>query len=107
MNLVTIEQVRAHCRAETDDDALLTVYADASELQIQEFLNRQVFHDQAALDAAVEAETAGDDPMVVNPMIVAAVLLATAEKYRDREPKQALPESLYALLWPFRVGLGA
>lgn len=53
MNLVTIAQVRSHCRAEAEDDTLLTAYADAAEQRAQDFLNRRVFATQVALDAAI------------------------------------------------------
>lgn len=106
MDLVTIEQVRAHCRTEPEDDVLVTLYADSAEQQVQDFLNRRVFKNQAALDAAVETGEAGESPMVVNAVIIDAILLATAGKFRDREPTQHLPVSLTTLLWPHRVGLG-
>ncbi len=55
MKLVTIEEVRNHCRAEPEDDALLTIYADAAEQAAEDFLNRRVFPTQQALDDAVAA----------------------------------------------------
>lgn len=112
MDLVTIEQVRAHCRADPEDDALLVLYADAAEQQAQDFLNRKVFHDADALATAVLAETAGCDPIVVNPAIKAAVLLIAGHLYRNREEVitgtivSEMKEGARALLWPHRVGLG-
>lgn len=53
MNLVTIAQVRTHCRAESEDDTLLTVYADAAEQRAQDFLNRRVFATEQALTDAI------------------------------------------------------
>lgn len=55
MDLVTIEQVRAHCRAEPEDDELLTLYADGAEQAAQEFLNRRVFASAEDLQAAIAA----------------------------------------------------
>lgn len=55
MNLVTIAQVRAHCRAEPEDDALLELYANGAERAAQEFLNRRVFATAEDLQAAVAA----------------------------------------------------
>lgn len=112
MDLVTIEQVRAHCRAEAEDDALLTVYADAAEQMAQDFLNRKVYADADALAEAVLEGDAGCDPIVVNPAIRAAVLLTTGHLYRNREDVitgtsvSEMKEGARALLWPHRVGLG-
>lgn len=111
MDLVTIEQVRAHCRADSNDDALLTAYADAAEQAAQDFLNRKVYRDADAMAAAVLAETAGDDPIVTNAAITAAVLLTAGHLYRNREastdqPMRDLPLGVHQLLWPHRVGLG-
>lgn len=69
MDLVEIEQVRAHCRAEAEDDALLELYATGAEQAVQAFLNRRVFPSPEALADAVaampaevaEAETAHAD----------------------------------------------
>ena len=111
MNLVTIEQVRAHCRAEAEDDAILTIYADAAEEAAQNFLNRRVYATPEAMAAAILDDTAGCDPMVVTPAVTAAVLLATGHMYRNREsvtdaPARNLPQGFHDLLWPHRVGLG-
>lgn len=48
--LITDAQARAHVRAEEDDD--IAIYIGAAELAAQEFMNRRVYADQAALDAA-------------------------------------------------------
>ena len=111
MDLVDITQVRAHCRAEPEDDVLLTTYADAAEQMAQDFLNRRVFADVDAMAAAVLDGSAGCDPIVVNPAITAAVLLTAAHLYRNREavtsePAKELPLGVTQLLWPHRVGLG-
>lgn len=55
MELVTIDQVRVHCRAEPEDDALLELYAKGAERAAQEFLNRRVFATAEDLQAAVAA----------------------------------------------------
>lgn len=107
MKLVTINQVRDHCRADSDDDAMLAVYADAAEQQVTDFLNRRVCADQAELDNANDP-----DAIVANPAIVAAVLLTTGHLFRNRESVAAdaaieLPMGVTHLLWPHRIGLGA
>lgn len=111
MDLVTIEQLRAHCRAEPEDDTLLTVYADAAEQAAQDFLNRKVYPDAEAMAAAVLDGLAGEDPIVVNAAIQAAILLTAGHLYRNREattaePVRDLPQGVHQLLWPHRVGLG-
>lgn len=112
MELVTIDQVRAHCRAEPEDDTLLTLYAEAAEAQAQDFINRRVFKDIEALALAVLEDRAGDDPIVVTAAIKAAVLLTTGHLYRNREEVitgtivSEMKEGARALLWPYRVGLG-
>lgn len=55
MELVTLEDVRAHCRAEPEDDALLELYANGAEQAAQEFLNRRVFAAAEDLQAATLA----------------------------------------------------
>lgn len=55
MELVTLEQVRAHCRAEGEDDAVLEQFADAAERAASEFLNRRIFPDESAKDDALDA----------------------------------------------------
>lgn len=112
MDIVTIDQVREHCRAEAEDDPLLTVYAAAAEQMAQDFLNRKVYADETALAAAVLDGSAGDDPILVNPAIRAAVLLTAGHLYRNREDVitgatvSEMKEGARALLWPHRVGLG-
>lgn len=111
MDLVSIEQVRAHCRASSDDDTMLEVYAGAAEQQAQDFLNRRVFADSEAMAAAVLDGSAGDDPMVTNNAITAAILLLTGHLFRNREAvttesARELPLGVTQLLWPHRVGLG-
>lgn len=114
MDLITIDQARQHCRADSADDALLQLYADAAELVAQDFLNRRVFKSLADMDAAILNGTAGDDPMVVNAPVVAAILLILGHLYRTREDVQTgqgaaavqIPMGAHSLLWPYRVGLG-
>lgn len=112
MRLVTIEQARQHCRVDSDDDQMLTLYAGAAEDAAQEFLNRRVYEDEDALAAAVLAGTAGCDPIVVNDAIRAAMLLTLGHLYANREnvvvgsAVSEMKEGTRSLLWPYRVGLG-
>ncbi len=109
MELVTIELLRSHCRADSTDDPLLEVYGSTAEENALAYLNRRVYPTAAALAEAVLAGTAGDDPMVVTPAIRAAVLLIAGSLYRNREEgpdSRTLPVGAQALLQPNRVGLG-
>jgi predicted HD phosphohydrolase len=112
MRLVTIEQARQHCRADSDDDQMLTLYGGAAEDAAQDFLNRRVYEDEDALAAAVLAGAAGCDPIVVNDAIRAAVLLTLGHLYANRENVvtgtivSEMKEGTRSLLWPYRIGLG-
>ena len=112
MQLVTIEELRAHCNvAGNYDDDLLTTYAEAGANYAQDFLNRRVFPDALSMASAIEDDTAGYCPMVVVPSIRAAVLLYAGHLYRNREAVTSetaneLPYGVTQLLWPHRVGLG-
>lgn len=112
MRLITIEQARQHCRADSADDAMLELYGGAAEEAAQEFMNRKVFPDAASMAAAVLAGTAGCDPMVVTDAIRAAVLLTLGHLYANRENVvtgtivSEMKEGTRSLLWPYRIGLG-
>ncbi|HDS1228735.1 TPA: phage gp6-like head-tail connector protein [Stenotrophomonas maltophilia] len=113
MELITLEQARAHCRVDTDDDGLLELYGAASEGAAQQFLNRRVFKDHESMAAAVLDGTAGVDPMLANDSIRAAILLMLGHLYRTREDVQGsdgatiqVPMGAHSLLWPYRIGLG-
>lgn len=111
MSLVDLEAAKLHLRVDDEDeDSLIQIYLDAAEQAAIDFLNRNVYADQEALDAAAEPPEAL--AMVVNAPIRAAVLLILGHLYANRENTvtgvsvQALPMGAHALLWPYRVGLG-
>lgn len=112
MELVELEQARWHCRTDSDDDPILSVYVKAAEETAQAFLNRRVFADMDAMASAVLDGTAGAEPMLVNDAIRAAILLLAGHLYRNREEVVTgqtvaqLPVGAHALLWPYRVGIG-
>lgn len=112
MRLVEIEQARAHVLSAPHDDSQLTLYVGAAEDAAEAFLNRKVYEDADALAAAVLDGSAGDDPMVVNDAIRAAILLITGHLYRNREEvitgtiTAQIPMGAHSLMWPYRVGLG-
>lgn len=109
--LVTIEQARHQVGATPYHDDQLTLYIGAAVEHAQEFLNRRVYPDADTLAAAVLDGSAGDDPMVVNDAVRAAILLLVGHLFRNREAVVAesvteLPMGVHTLLWPYRVGLG-
>lgn len=90
------------------EDDVVQVLLDGATESALDYLNRQVFEDQDALDAAVTAGTAGDSPMVVNGAIKAAILKTTAELYANREDSALghvveLPFNARTLLRPHRI----
>lgn len=108
--LVTEAQARNHLRIEAGED--IAIYIGAAERLAIEFINRNVYADQTALDAAVLAETAGDGPVVVDDLIRAAVLLIVGHLYANREDAVVgasvaeLPKGSFFLLQPYRRQMG-
>lgn len=113
MPLLALDLVKSHLRVTwSAEDQLIGIYQAAAEGAAASFLNRQVYKDQAELDAAVTAGTAGESPLVANTEIQAAVLLTVGHLYNNREDVvigatvAKLPQGANDLLWPYRVGLG-
>lgn len=114
--IVSLATVKAHLRVtHSAEDALITLYAEAAEKVAQNFINRNVYADDEALDAAVIDDTAGADPMVITGAITAAILLIAGHLYYNREDvvtgtsstsAVALPLGSQYLLQPYRKGLG-
>lgn len=106
--IIDIDLARSYCRASASDDPLLSVLVEAAEQWAAEYLGRSVFLDQAALDAAVADETAGERPMVINAAFTAAVLEIVSDRYDNREDsaKDATMTRAQRMLWPYRVSLG-
>lgn len=53
MKLITLDEARDHCKAEGDDDGLLTTYCNAAEAACARLANRSLFATTAELNAAV------------------------------------------------------
>lgn len=112
--LVELSTLKLHCRVDSsDEDALITIYGDAADERVMSYLNRNLYSTQLALDAAVTAGTAGDDPMVVNDSVKAAIMLLVGHLYNNRESTveakiemMELPMGVSYLLTPYRVGMG-
>ncbi|WP_331708659.1 head-tail connector protein [Pandoraea sputorum] len=109
MPLVSIELATKFVKQDlgADDDVVQMALDGATQSAI-DYLNRQVFETSAALQDAVTAGTAGENPMVVNAAIKAAILKTTAELYMNREDSSIgtvaeLPFNAKSLLRPHRV----
>lgn len=113
MSLVDKDLAAKHVKAElADEEELIQLYLDAADQSAMDYLNRQVFQDQAALDKAVADGVAGEDPMIVDAAIKAAVLLTFGHLYANREDvvigtsAVELPNGAKALLRPKRRNMG-
>lgn len=107
--LVSLDDARRHLRIDEDED--VSLYLGAAEEAAIEFLNRRVYADAQGLADAVLDGTAGDDPMLVNKSIQAAILLILGDLYKHREnttndPVHEVNTTAQALLMPYRVGMG-
>jgi hypothetical protein len=93
--------------AGVEDDVVQALLDGATQSAI-DYLNRQVFADADSMAATVAAGTAGDNPMVVNGAIKAAILKTTGELYANREDSALghvveLPFNARTLLRPHRI----
>jgi hypothetical protein len=111
MSLVDVPTAKLHLRVDDSaEDDLIKLYIDAAEASTVEFLNRNVYANQAAMDAAAEAPPA--EPMVINAAVKAAILLLVGHLFHNREEAAVgvsvatLPVNSQRLLQPYRVGMG-
>jgi len=113
--IVTLARAQVHLR--TDDDYEsdnIQLYLDAAIDYAQQYTNRIFYANTDDLAAGVLAETAGDDPIVAPPSVIAAILLTVGRLYENRSDMSvgsrvtlvALPEGAKSLLLPYRVGMG-
>lgn len=73
MSFVTLDQARAHCKADSADDSTLTLHLNAAVAACQQLANRSIYTDQTALDTALSGISAA---MVTANAAYAAALLA-------------------------------
>ncbi|MDR5777299.1 MULTISPECIES: head-tail connector protein [unclassified Caballeronia] len=113
--IITREQALAHLREDAGvADQLIALYTRAAVQSAADFLNRQIYANADDMAAAVRAGTAGDDPIVVNDAVRAAILLILGTLYAYREDVAVgtsssiseLPLVSKQLLFPYRNGLG-
>lgn len=82
MDFITIDRARAHCKADSADDAMLTIYGNAAEKACANLVNRAVFVDQEALETA--QTTAYADMSAANAAYATAVDDANALTGSDK-----------------------
>lgn len=81
MKFMTIEMLRAHCRADSDLDTELTVYGNAAEAECQRQCGRYIFESESARTAAQNgAQSALEAALAVyNSEIEAAEAMTDSE----------------------------
>ncbi|MDR5761952.1 head-tail connector protein [Caballeronia sp. LZ035] len=113
--IITTEQALAHLRADAGvEDDLIALYVSAAVQSASDYLDRKIYATAQDMAAAVLDDTAGDDPMVINDTVRAAILLILGQMYAYREDVvvgtsssvMPLPIGSRQLLFPYRAGLG-
>lgn len=111
MSLIDLDTAKMHLRVDGDEeDSVIEIYLAAAEAAAVQFLNRNIYATQSALEAAAEPEKAC--PMVINAAVKAAMLLTLGHLYANREnvvigaASTVLDMGAHSLLWPYRVGIG-
>ena len=109
MTVINTETAMEHLRLDDEiDKTMVEGYLAAAEDAAMQFLNRRFFADQAALDSAVENESAGDRPLIITPSIQSAVLLIVGWLYENRgdDLSPDIPGPARWLLNPWRIQMG-
>lgn len=113
MSIISLSVARQHLRVfDPDDDAMISLYLAAAEQAASDRIGRLVFADAAALELAIAAGAAGEQPLIATPAVVAAVLLILGHLWENREDSVIgivaadLPSGSKYLLAPYRVGMG-
>lgn len=108
--MITEAQVKQQLALEPTDVAdapLIATYISAVRPTLENQLNRKLFDTQAALDAAIEAQTAGEAPLLVTDDLRIAALMLVAHWYTHREAVSEMrlnttPMAMDYLLKPYR-----
>lgn len=97
MTALTLPEVKTHLRVDHDaEDALIQQYIAAAHDRVEAFLGREVPWD------VTSALPGGVYPAAVRQ----GELQIIGDLYRNRETNSEPGTALYALLFPYRVGLG-
>ncbi|WP_369326741.1 head-tail connector protein [Alcaligenes nematophilus] len=108
--LIDDDLAREHLRVEKGEP--IDVYIRAAELWAIEYMNRNIYVDQEALDTAVEKGEAGEHPIVITDLMRVGILALAGHLYENRESVvvgvsvSEVPMSTASLLFPYRKGLG-
>jgi len=110
MSFITLEEAKAHLRVDgSDEDTLIAAALNAAERYCVTYLNRGVYVSQEALDAAIAAEEASANAMVILDDIRYAMLLVLGHLYANREDNvtgtivSELKLGARNLLQPYRI----
>ena len=106
--MITAEQVKQQCRITHDmEDDLLMHLAAAATSACLAYLNRPVFADSAALQAAIALDASvAEFGMVATKDMTWAMLITAANMYFDREGGNSLPHGAIVLLRQHRKSPG-
>ena len=98
--MITAEQVKQQCRITHDmENDLLVRMAAAATSACLAYLNRPVFADSAALQAAIALDASvAEFGMVATKDMTWAMLITAANMYFDREGGNSLPHGAIVLL---------
>ena len=98
--MITAEQVKQQCRITHDmENDLLVHLAAAATSACLAYLNRPVFADDAALQAAISLDASvAEFGMVATEDVTWAMLITAANMYFDREGGNSLPHGAIVLL---------
>lgn len=110
--VVDLDLAMHHLRAYEEDRALVSFYLSAAEHKAMQFLQRRFYADVETMRAAVLEGTAGDNPILINPDIMAGVLLIAGHLHLNREDvitgisANEIPQGSETFLFPYRVKMG-
>ena len=94
MQFITIDQARDHCKSDSADDTMLTVYANAAEKAVAKMANRNIYATQGALDAAlggVVASMVAANATYTAALTAAAAIDIEADKLFATRPSPTFP----------------
>jgi hypothetical protein len=103
MSIITLGQAKAHLRvtfADSGQDSHILELIQAAEDHAAAYLQRTLYATAEEMAAAIEAETAGPNPMVMNSAIRAACYLLIGNLFGNRE---AVVDSRAAVELPLGV----
>lgn len=103
MKWLTLEFIKAHSRIDFDcDDELLTLYGDAAEQTVLNYLNRTYDETLEAFgitETTTDAEGNTTETKVMPATLTQAALMLVDNSYQQRSPASA--QSLYSVPYTF------